>query len=134
MTAKEIVEAVSELVRILTQWPLVTLIIVIILRNQIANAIPALAERVRRISVGGNSIDFSAIDSQLQGVDPALRESVIGRLRLGAILEGESESLDEYEVSTEEGESSEDDVSEPDSGPDTDDFGRSLNELQGRGN
>ena len=134
MTSKEIVEAVAEFVKILTQWPIITLIIVLVLRNHIGNAIPSLADRVRKISVGGNFIDFAEIQSGLRGFDPALRGSIIGSIRPNAIVEGETDAPDEDEPSTDEAESSEDDEEhESDLAPDLEDFGRSLDELQGRG-
>ena len=99
MNAREVVEAILNLIEVLTRWTIILLFIVLMFRKQIVNLLPALADRVSRISVGGNTVDFI---SNLKDLNPELRETFIEKVRPDP-LEGENYDFEEGAVSQEAG-------------------------------
>ena len=90
MTAKEIVEASLAALDIVIGWPIAILIVVLLFRKQIEYLFGVLSGRLRRISVGGATAEFS----------PPLREAVT-RSRVSSErvdeLEGDDSEISEYD-------------------------------------
>jgi len=84
LTAKEIVDAVLSGFALLVSWPIVALVVFWVIRNQLIELIPALAERVRKISVGNASIELAAAAESLAAspeIGPELMSRLLLRLR-----------------------------------------------------
>ena len=89
MTAKEIVEAILAALDIFIGWPVAILIVVLLFRKQIEQLFGILGERLRRISVGGATAEFS----------PPLREVVTTSRVSGERVdepEGDDSEISEY--------------------------------------
>ena len=61
MSTKEMVEFVLRLFEILTAWPIILLLVIVLFRREIRNLMPELAQRLKKASVAGSSFEFSAI-------------------------------------------------------------------------
>ena len=88
MTAKEIVDAVLVGLDIVIGWPVAILIVALLFRKQIEQFFGVLSGRLRRISVGGATAEFS----------PSLREVTISRVSSERVdaPEGDDSEISEY--------------------------------------
>jgi CheY-like chemotaxis protein len=60
MSANEITQSVLRFLEMITQWSVIVLIIVLLLRRQLIEFLPALIRRIRKASVGGASVEFAS--------------------------------------------------------------------------
>ena len=88
MTVQEIAEALIEVLRLLSSWPMVVLYLTIIFRKIIVAIVPDLGKRVRRISGAGITIDlessalqelvmFKASDDEIDVPDEIPSEEIV---------------------------------------------------------
>ncbi len=116
------------LIEILTRWPLISLYLVLIFRRQIAALLPALSERLKRISVGGNTIEF---DSALRELSPRLQDQARATIPISALIEGEADELEETGMETDEPASSDDiDEGVPTQRSEIDELEQKLDDLR----
>jgi CheY-like chemotaxis protein len=59
MSAKEIVVFILQLLGILTAWPVILLIIILIFRHQVSQFLPDLAKRLKKADIAGSSFEFA---------------------------------------------------------------------------
>jgi CheY-like chemotaxis protein len=106
MTIQQQVDAALRLIGYLTSWPVVTLIIVIILRRRIISTLAALSERARKASVGPVSVEFDeiAVEALQDTARQAAQEFGTDPIRLADFL-GEQVSKFSEQSSTREEES-----------------------------
>ena len=60
MTTNEIVDALLAALGIIASWPLVILYVTLIFRKHVVNIIPIVAPRIKKISIGGSSIELES--------------------------------------------------------------------------
>jgi CheY-like chemotaxis protein len=61
MSAKEIVAFILQLLGIVTAWPVILLIVVLIFRRQVRQFLPELAKRLKKADIAGSSFEFTEV-------------------------------------------------------------------------
>lgn len=76
MTTNETIEIVLRLLEILTQWPVILLLLAYLFRNDVRNLLPQLAQRLHKVSVGGSTFELSKItaDALKDTVESGVKE------------------------------------------------------------
>lgn len=75
MTAKDFIDAALKLIELLTAWPIVLLIIILLFRHQIKVFLPELTKRLSKAEFGTNKFEFSSValdalhDTLISGAD-----------------------------------------------------------------
>ena len=67
MTAQEIIKAVLDFMGLIVSWPVLILILVFMFRKRAEEAIGVLTERLKSVSVGGATAEFSSVSKALSG-------------------------------------------------------------------
>ena len=120
---------VIDLLEVLLSWPVAVTFLVVLFRRQIQQVIPTLGERLKSVSMVGNTIEF---ESAQQGYSPELRVLSSSRIPRGIRLTGElgwpDETIDEIRVDSYQ--SDEEEVPAPSDADDRDQDDIDESEIQ----
>lgn len=58
MTPQEIIAAIIDSLKIVTSWPVVVFLLILIFRKRVEESISILTERLKSVSIGDNSVQF----------------------------------------------------------------------------
>lgn len=61
MSAQEIVASLLQLLGIVTAWPIILLIIILVFRHEVRQLLPALAKRLKKADIAGTSFEFTEV-------------------------------------------------------------------------
>ena len=79
---------IIELLEILLSWPVAVTFLVVLFRRQIQQVIPTLGERLQRVSMGGNTIQF---ETAQRGFSQELQN--INRERIPEVVRAQGETV-----------------------------------------
>src|SRR5690348_16821783 len=69
MSVKEIVAFILQLLEIVTAWPVILLIIVLIFRREIRQSFSKLLGRLKKADIAGNSFEFAEIKALKESLE-----------------------------------------------------------------
>lgn len=58
MSPVEIIEFALRVLEILTAWPVILFVLILLFRREIRGMMPELAQRLKKVSIGGGSVEF----------------------------------------------------------------------------
>jgi CheY-like chemotaxis protein len=61
MSAKDAVAFILQLLGVVTAWPVILLIIILIFRHEVRQFLPALARRLKKADIAGSSFEFTEV-------------------------------------------------------------------------
>ena len=61
MSAKDVVAFILQLLGVVTAWPVILLIIILIFRHEVRQFLPALAKRLKKADIAGSSFEFAEV-------------------------------------------------------------------------
>lgn len=121
----------TDLVEVLTDWPLLLFLFLFIYRKQLFSVIPSLllklADRISSISAGAVSVDFNDLKNSIAEItDPDLNASIIKSIDTRIV--GQSTSIDEDENS--EDDLAEIEIEDEDEDENEEDYKKALENLK----
>ena len=67
MSSKDVLSFVLELIGVLTAWPIILLLVILLFRKELIKHIPTLFQNIKKVSVAGATVEFDAGIKALQG-------------------------------------------------------------------
>lgn len=61
MSAKDVIDSAPRCLEALTAWPVILLVVILLLRREIRNLPPGLAQRLKKADIVGTSFEFSDV-------------------------------------------------------------------------
>lgn len=102
MTSKEIVDALLRLVEILTAWPIIILLTLLIFRRSIGKFLPALIQRLTKAEVVGTTFEFSpvAVNALQDAIEKGAEELKDKPEQLAGFVREQVKKLPEFQAAT----------------------------------
>lgn len=98
MTINEWSDVILRLIELLTKWQVIILYILLLFRQQFSNLLPALVDRLKRVSVVGNVIEFNEVQKLATTFPAPILRQILLKLRSGTSISGAEESENDTEA------------------------------------
>ena len=134
MSAKEIIDAIIEAMRVLTAWPVILVLLILLLRKPLANYLPSLMHRIHELRIGDFYLKLSEVKSLAAAHNPDLLKQLLLQVSPNALRHGEPDYVEESEAEEREEELGLDILEEEEHAlneeSDTLEFSRAIKDLQ----
>lgn len=100
MSAKDVVAFILQLLGVVTAWPVILLIIILIFRHEVRQFLPALARRLKKADIAGSSFEFTEVKALQDSIESGVEKLKDDPDKLASFVRKQVEKLLETSASS----------------------------------